>query len=356
MDRPARARTHRHAFTIIELLMVIAIIALLVSILLPALGEAKRSARMALNTSNMKQFGSATQSYGADFRDSIWAFNWRAGTNYGPRSGAAPVTYTSVNDVDAAAQQAVDIIRRRSEPQWLTFPLQAAWIPHIFYTHLVVMDYLAARLPEPIIRSPFDRIRHTWAEALWDDPANPQNVPARFGLPQERWPYSSSYETAPASYSPDRWNSDGGSLMNMPGEWGVYLYNSGTSGRYRLGGRKVSDVAYPSNKVHQYENVMRHEGKIERYWTHWKARVTVLNFDASVKVLATVDANEGGHLLSTNQGQRAPIRYTVMGAPDRSFPRWADGESTLTQPARYRWTVGGLRGADHGIKEPFAIQ
>jgi len=349
-------RGGRRAFSLVELLVVIAIIALLVSILLPVLGQARRSSKQVQNLANLRQLGSATQAYGSDFQDRIWAFSWKGGVNYSPRDNGPPVQYTSSNDLDAAAQQAADIIRRRAEPGWPNFPTQPAWIPHVFYSHLVIMDYLAARLPEPIIRSPFDRVRQQWADALWDDPAHPELVPQRFNLPQERWPYSSSYETAPASYSPDRWTTDGGRLGHLGTEWGVYIYNPGTSGNYRLGGRRLGDVAYPSHKVHLFENVMRHDGRAERYWTHWRAKVCVLSFDSSVSLLATPDANQGGHLQPTNLGRRAPIRYVRAGTPDRGFPAWGDDDSTLLQPARYRWTIGGIRGADFGQGEPFGVQ
>ncbi len=58
--------TNRKGFTLIELLVVISIIALLISILLPALRKARETAKLSLCASNQRQVVVALASYGTD--------------------------------------------------------------------------------------------------------------------------------------------------------------------------------------------------------------------------------------------------------------------------------------------------
>ncbi len=59
--------TSRSGFTIIELLVVVSIIAMLVGMLLPAIGRARDTARVNVSKSNLRQLGIAHQTYAAEW-------------------------------------------------------------------------------------------------------------------------------------------------------------------------------------------------------------------------------------------------------------------------------------------------
>jgi prepilin-type N-terminal cleavage/methylation domain-containing protein len=66
-----KTRKNRSAFTLVELLVVIGIVALLISILLPSLARARAAARDVACLSNLKQIGAAFQIYSNEFKG-VW--------------------------------------------------------------------------------------------------------------------------------------------------------------------------------------------------------------------------------------------------------------------------------------------
>lgn len=75
------------AFTLIELLVVISIIALLIGILLPALGAARKSARGSQNLSNLRQIGIGVNAYAAERRGYLPYMSSAPATPYGALTG-----------------------------------------------------------------------------------------------------------------------------------------------------------------------------------------------------------------------------------------------------------------------------
>ncbi len=82
--RPAyRGGARRRGFTLIELLVVISIIAMLVALLLPAVGQARRAARITQCGTHIRQIGMAVMAYEVDNRKAPPAFEgWSPWTTW----------------------------------------------------------------------------------------------------------------------------------------------------------------------------------------------------------------------------------------------------------------------------------
>jgi len=87
-----RARSSTHAFTLIELLIVIAIIALLIAILLPSLSAARSLSRRTACQSNLRQLAVTWQSY-FDDHDGKFLKGTNQNINYGGRQGLGEIRF-----------------------------------------------------------------------------------------------------------------------------------------------------------------------------------------------------------------------------------------------------------------------
>jgi type II secretory pathway pseudopilin PulG len=331
-----------------EAVVVVAIIGLLLSVILPALGESRRMGRLVVCSSNLRQIGAATGTYAHENNDLLWTFSWRAGEF---RSEFPDLSNAS-DDLQAAADQAVAILRERADRpdiQRIT-----GWIPHVMYSHLVLMDHLASRLPEPLVVCPEDRVRTGWSE----DPsgfdtgrAAPYPDGWRAGENAfKRWPYSSSYELAPAAYDPGQSARTPSAILFQGREhlaYGLRLNDRDAlrSGGPAFGGVRLSDVAFASGKAHVYESVGRHRGaRRERFMAYADCQAPVLFFDGSVSLARTGDMLPGWNPLDREDPERTTgFWYAPQGWESGT----ASGATKDWMSAGYhRWTRGGIHGID----------
>ncbi len=89
--------SRNRGFTIIELLVVVSIIALLVGILLPAIGKARDNARLTQSQTNMRQMGQANATYAAEWSDRQFTCVDDNISRYGNSPATAVPNYNAVN-------------------------------------------------------------------------------------------------------------------------------------------------------------------------------------------------------------------------------------------------------------------
>ncbi|MHC4909765.1 MAG: type II secretion system protein [Planctomycetota bacterium] len=209
--------TTSRAFTIVELLVVVSIIALLVGILLPAIGKARDQAKLTISRANLRQLGQAHATYATEWNDrqltiandnlgrygnsamtALAGYNFSTGSEHpgllvgwGP-SGIA-WGYWFWNPGDGRLLQPIDF---NSGWGWFRMPNVKAFT-----------TYLNGRYYDPVFYAPKDRV----AMSLLDEcMAQPFEFVDCFTDSTEVNFVISSYCLSPAAlYSPDVMSEDG---------------------------------------------------------------------------------------------------------------------------------------------------
>jgi hypothetical protein len=288
--------------------------------------------------SNIGQLGRAQATYQVDFQNKIASYTWRAGNTYQKEYGDLN---NAGDDTQAAADQAVYILRKRSDR--VDIGRVTTKLPHRQYGHLVLADYMSQKLPERSMACPEDRPILGWQS----DPINPPNPP-KAGNDKEydkMWPYASTYQMVPQVWCADQKVAGLPTYIQYPSDHNLFTRPSPSPA---LGRRKASEVFYPGSKVQAFEYWARHD-KIPMYFAYPSAKVPLLFFDASVRVLATGDANPGFHpnAPANKNPTLGDYNPTILGFE----PPTLAGTPKETVTFYYRWTRGGLKGIDYGATE-----
>jgi hypothetical protein len=327
---------------------------LLIGILLPAIGQARNSAKNLLSQNQMRQLNLGSNTYAADNDDRVFSYTWKAGQDYLMPDGKLR---RPTDNQDAASWQQTEILMRvtgRSEGPF-RFKNFGSRLAHRRYSHIVLLDYLTTTQPEPIAASPFDKNLLDWqAQPTVTDASN--NIPYAAGSDysgyddpggwtdpgvKQRWSFASTYQTVPAA-----WNTDGinGQVTCYPVATTPHLF--ATPNTVRLGERKYGQVAHPAGKVLQFEEFDRFSSRSGLYFMYPDAQSNLSFFDGSVRRERTGDANPGWNPNTPNAEWKQ--RYV----PLHTFPEPKTGlNEQTTYCQRYRWTRYGLQGIDYGGKE-----
>ncbi|MBT8487141.1 MAG: type II secretion system protein [Phycisphaerales bacterium] len=362
----------RPAFTIIELLVTVSIIALLISVLLPAVGKAREQAKMTQSVSNLRNLGVAHAAYAAGASDRQLAFYADAITSYGPNSCTAFTEYArdtgflhpnlvlgwGPEDDTAGAAQILWQYRLdgtfSGHHCWAGNPIN--WSGNGFgpfrfgHQTRAFSPFLTGRYYDPVFFAPKEVFLYDIVKDGFDSPAQFASIPADDGT-EGSVLYTSSYCLSPAAmYGPEvlAWNPDTEETYHDEWDLGAGLRTP-----------SMSQALYPNLKTHMLEHAWLQnprqqcnpgfsspgsfQGCEAYYFNHgWESQPVTLFFDGHVEPVGVREAMRADGRHQTQAGYGLWSRDTPFGE-DGYF---IDFAYDMAASSFHILTTDGIRGRD----------
>ncbi len=331
-------------------MVVVSIVVLLVSLVLPALSKARRTGRTAICGANLRQVATMGASYATDYADAIFAFSWR------PRQ---PSAYTTTDptllamldqvqfDRESNAIQGVALLRKLLGDDGIAVNIN--WWPNSRHSHLVLADHAGIDFPTKIFVCPSDATRLRWMrlEAFESElPAIADGFGESLSIARRHRGSPSYHMTAPAT------QPDIGEYAILPIQQNLYDISTSNTAFLRLGRRRVTEVAFPSQKVWLFDQQDRHSNRVQMFYAEQEAAQPLLFFDGSVSTRKYRDANKSAvpRLWRSFGPSGGPPRVQISYEP---IAAWGDAPELRNvtgggRDVKFWYTHGGLRGVDYG--------
>lgn len=201
MNTPSHPSSRTAAFTLVELLTVIAIIGVLAAIIIPVVGKVRQSANKTTCASNLRQIGVALNSYIADHKGRLPGYDpipWQSGGNtyssYGLNRAASATWYmlngVPTTDLDSQLMPYLDFNRKAGSgsiqgicPTFLC-PANSSQPTSVSDTKYAANYYLAptVRTDAGITQYPFGYSSGNKRAVIYAQISNPGKAPALFDL------------------------------------------------------------------------------------------------------------------------------------------------------------------------------
>lgn len=336
----------RRGFTLIELLVVISIIALLISLLLPALGNARRGARIAKCTANQKQHSQALANYASQNNDRLLNAPESPGPDSSPLgSKGRPANFFAVlglfptngwafnsggGDGDPGISSVPALYPQGRSPDWAYDDMKNSSMYDFYLVQLgpyMVEGEGPAMLQEVFISPSDTSVRESWE--AWRGLIRQDNGALQHpGATAMASIYTGSYRYPQQN-------------MITPSFFAIDIRSGALSQEFRTNSmaarlqtqyvtyNRVSDIAFPDRKVVFFSMFSIHDPGPLRYWCEEGVTSTIAVADGSARALkSSIDA----------------LPWDSNNRIDNAGPIYRFTESSVG--LAFLMTNGGIRGRD----------